>query len=194
MRAAGLQPGHVPAALRRRQDAGRVQQRHRDQPLDERRRDVHRRHDQRARAAGDARRRQPRPTSSGSGPRSTPAGASRCPTTTARYGNDETTGFSDVSLSGSRNGTDFATDARDDGSMPPPTQFEGDVLRRLQRAQRRRRGPPVLDGHARSGPVRLPRLGRQRDAAAERLHGRRRPRGGRQRPEHLHPGARDPAA
>ena len=29
LRAAGLQPGHVPAALRRRQDAGRVQQRHR---------------------------------------------------------------------------------------------------------------------------------------------------------------------
>ena len=32
LRPAGLQPRHVPAALRRRQDGGRVQQRHRDQP------------------------------------------------------------------------------------------------------------------------------------------------------------------
>jgi hypothetical protein len=41
------------------------------------------------------------------------------------YGDDETTGFSDVSLSGSRNGSDFATRRVTSSSMPPPTQFEG---------------------------------------------------------------------
>ena len=41
------------------------------------------------------------------------------------YGSDETTGFSDISLSGSRNGTDFATTRVTSASMPPPTQFEG---------------------------------------------------------------------
>jgi hypothetical protein len=41
------------------------------------------------------------------------------------YGNDETTGFSDVSLSGSSNGSDFATTRVTTASMPPPTQFEG---------------------------------------------------------------------
>jgi hypothetical protein len=41
------------------------------------------------------------------------------------YGSDETTGFSDISLSGSRNGTTFATTRVTSGSMPPPTQFEG---------------------------------------------------------------------
>jgi hypothetical protein len=39
------------------------------------------------------------------------------------YGDDEATGFSDVSLSGSRNGTDFATTRVTTSSMPPPTQF-----------------------------------------------------------------------
>ncbi|MEO8687627.1 MAG: exo-alpha-sialidase [Solirubrobacteraceae bacterium] len=41
------------------------------------------------------------------------------------YGDDETTGFSDISLSGSRNTTDFATTRVTTSSMPPPTQFEG---------------------------------------------------------------------
>jgi hypothetical protein len=41
------------------------------------------------------------------------------------YGDDETTGFSDVSLSGSRNGRRFATARVTTSSMPPPTQFEG---------------------------------------------------------------------
>jgi hypothetical protein len=41
------------------------------------------------------------------------------------YGDDETTGFSDISLSGSRNGSDFATVRVTSASMPPPTQFEG---------------------------------------------------------------------
>ena len=40
------------------------------------------------------------------------------------YGSDETTGFSDMSLSGSRNGTDFATTRVTTASMPPPTQFD----------------------------------------------------------------------
>jgi hypothetical protein len=39
------------------------------------------------------------------------------------YGSDETTGFSDVSLSGSRNGSSFAVTRVTTGSMPPPTQF-----------------------------------------------------------------------
>jgi hypothetical protein len=41
------------------------------------------------------------------------------------YGDDETTGFSDISLSGSRNGSDFDTTRVTSSSMPPPTQFEG---------------------------------------------------------------------
>jgi hypothetical protein len=41
------------------------------------------------------------------------------------YGDDETTGFSDVSLSGSRNGSDFETTRVTSSSMPPPTQFAG---------------------------------------------------------------------
>jgi hypothetical protein len=41
------------------------------------------------------------------------------------YGNDELTGFSDVSLSGSRNASDFATVRVTTGSMPPPTEFAG---------------------------------------------------------------------
>jgi hypothetical protein len=42
-----------------------------------------------------------------------------------RYGSDETTGYSDVSLSGSDNLTKFATVRVTSGSMPPPTQFMG---------------------------------------------------------------------
>ena len=41
------------------------------------------------------------------------------------YGNDERTGFSDYSLSGSRNGSDFATVRVTTASMPPPTEFAG---------------------------------------------------------------------
>ena len=41
------------------------------------------------------------------------------------YGNSETTGFSDISLSGSRNGEDFATRRVTTASMPPSTQFDG---------------------------------------------------------------------
>ena len=41
------------------------------------------------------------------------------------YGTDETTGFSDVSLSGSRNGEDFATRRVTTASMAPASQFAG---------------------------------------------------------------------
>jgi hypothetical protein len=41
------------------------------------------------------------------------------------YGDDQTTGFSDVSLSGSRNGENFATRRVTTASMPPATQFDG---------------------------------------------------------------------
>ena len=110
------------------------------------------------------------------------------------YGDDETTGFSDISLSGSRNGSDFDTTRVTSSSMPPPTQFEGQFFGDYSGLSAARRGASVLDGHARSGPVRLSRLGRQRDAAAECLHGGLRPRRGGQRSEHLHPGAGHPAA
>jgi hypothetical protein len=42
-----------------------------------------------------------------------------------QYGDDETTGFSDVSLSGSGDLTRFGVQRVTSGSMPPPTQFEG---------------------------------------------------------------------
>ena len=41
------------------------------------------------------------------------------------YGNDETTGFSDVSLSGTRDGSTFGTTRVTTASMPPATQFAG---------------------------------------------------------------------
>jgi hypothetical protein len=41
------------------------------------------------------------------------------------YGDAETTGFSDLSLSGSRDGSTFAVTRVTTGSMPPPTQFGG---------------------------------------------------------------------
>jgi hypothetical protein len=42
-----------------------------------------------------------------------------------QYGSDETTGFSDVSLSGSGDLTNFVVDRVTSSSMPPPTQFSG---------------------------------------------------------------------
>jgi hypothetical protein len=42
-----------------------------------------------------------------------------------QYGTDEATGFSDVSLSGSTNTTDFGIKRVTSSSMPPPTQFDG---------------------------------------------------------------------
>ena len=42
-----------------------------------------------------------------------------------QFGNAELTGFSDFSLSGSRNLTSFATTRVTTSSMPPPTQFSG---------------------------------------------------------------------
>ena len=41
------------------------------------------------------------------------------------YGSDEQTGFSDISLSGTRNASDFATVRVTTASMPPPTEFAG---------------------------------------------------------------------
>jgi hypothetical protein len=41
------------------------------------------------------------------------------------YGSDEQTGFSDLSLSGTRDGSSFATTRVTTGSMPPETQFGG---------------------------------------------------------------------
>ena len=41
------------------------------------------------------------------------------------YGSDEQTGFSDISLSGTRNGSDFATTRVTTASMPPPSEFAG---------------------------------------------------------------------
>jgi len=42
-----------------------------------------------------------------------------------QYGNDETNGFSDFSLSGSRDLTSFGTKRVTSSSMPPPTEFSG---------------------------------------------------------------------
>ncbi len=42
-----------------------------------------------------------------------------------QYGTDETTGYSDVSLSGSGDLTHFGVQRVTNGSMPPPTQFSG---------------------------------------------------------------------
>jgi hypothetical protein len=42
-----------------------------------------------------------------------------------RYGNDENTGFSDITVSQSRSLTAFGHDRATSSSMPPPTQFDG---------------------------------------------------------------------
>ena len=169
LRPAGLQPGHVPGALHGRQDRRRLQQRHPDQPLDQRRKDVHR---------------QLRPT------------CARCPP--ARDGDNAADQFWQWAAFDPRAGSrsplrprlrqrradrllrrqpvgharrlDFGTTRVTTALDAAADAVRGRVLRRLQRPQRRRRRPPGLDGHARPGPVRLPRLRRQRHPAAERLH------------------------
>ena len=42
-----------------------------------------------------------------------------------QYGTDEATGYSDVSVSGSKNLTDYGVQRATSSSMPPPTQFDG---------------------------------------------------------------------
>ena len=42
-----------------------------------------------------------------------------------QYGTDETTGFSDVSLSGSKDLANYGVKRATSSSMPPPTQFDG---------------------------------------------------------------------
>lgn len=42
-----------------------------------------------------------------------------------QYGDDEATGYSDVTISGSRNLADFGVQRVTSGSMPPPTEFSG---------------------------------------------------------------------
>jgi hypothetical protein len=63
------------------------------------------------------------------------------------YGDAETTGFSDVSLSGSRDGSHFATTRVTSGSMPPPTQFAGAFFGDYSAltADRRRAHPVWMD-------------------------------------------------
>ena len=157
--------------------AGRVQQRHPDQPLDQRRRSRSpaASTDVRELPAGARRRRARRPVLAVGGVR--PAGAgSPSRTTTAPTATTRRPASRTSACPGRRNGSDFGTKRVTTSSMPPATQFEGAFFGDYSGAERRRRGAPGLDGHARSGPVRLPRLGRQRDPAAERLH-----RGGSQR-------------
>lgn len=45
-----------------------------------------------------------------------------------QYGNDETTGFMDVSVSGSEDTTGFGVERATSSSMPPPTQFAGNFF------------------------------------------------------------------
>jgi hypothetical protein len=63
------------------------------------------------------------------------------------YGNAETTGFSDMSLSGSRDGSRFAATRVTSGSMPPPTQFAGAFFGDYSAltADRRRAHPVWMD-------------------------------------------------
>lgn len=59
------------------------------------------------------------------------------------YGDDETTGFSDVSLSGSRDGSTFAVTRVTTGSMPPPTQLGGGFFGDYSGLTADRRAHPV---------------------------------------------------
>ena len=173
MRAAGLQPRHRSS---RSTTASRRRARATTTSCSAARRTAARRSradDQRPRAAVRARQRSRRATSSGSGRRSTtrqPRGLLLRPRLRQRRA-DRVLRHQPV---GQRQRPRLRDQAGDDRSMPPRDAVRGRVLRRLQRAERRRRGPPDLDGHARSGPVRVPRLGGQRHPAAEPLHGARR--------------------
>ena len=59
------------------------------------------------------------------------------------YGDDETTGFSDVSLSGSRDARSFAVTRVTTGSMPPPTQLGGGFFGDYTALTADRRAHPV---------------------------------------------------
>ena len=98
-----------------------------------------------------------RPTSSGSGRRSPRHGKLAVSYYDRQYGNDETTG-SRTSASPARSDLDGVRRQTrvTSSSMPPPTQFGGSSSATTP-GSRRREGPPDLDGHARPGPVPLPR-------------------------------------
>jgi hypothetical protein len=55
----------------------------------------------------------------------TPKGVLAVSSFDRQYGNDENTGFSDISLSGSKDARNFDTSRTTSSSMPPPTQFAG---------------------------------------------------------------------
>ena len=57
-----------------------------------------------------------------------------------QYGNDETTGYSDISISGTKDFSRFGVKRATSSSMPPPTQFSG-TFGRLRGACRRRIKP-----------------------------------------------------
>ena len=131
--------------------AGRVQQRHPDQPLDQRRQGVHRRHDRRARAAGGTRGDDRVPTSSGSGPRSTRAAGWPCRTTTAPTATTRRPGSRTSACRARATAATSPPRASRRPRWPPATQFERPVLRRLQRAERRTT-PRIRSGWTRAIP------------------------------------------
>jgi hypothetical protein len=98
-----------------------------------------------------------RPTSGGSGSPAPKTASWRRRTMTARTGDDETTGCSDVSLWRSGDLAHVAVQRRTSTPMPPPTPCGGIFFRRLHVPDRGRQRPSAVDrdGHARSRAVPL---------------------------------------
>ena len=112
--------------IHRGQDAGSVQQQDPAERVHRRRRFVHRRHDGSAdRGARDAVARAERDRPVLAVGAFTRDGKLAVDYYDRQYGNDETTGSSDFSLSGSDDLTNFGQVRVTSSSMPAPTQFEG---------------------------------------------------------------------
>ncbi len=95
-----------------------------------------------------------------------------------QYGSDETTGFSDLSLSGSRDLTRFGTDRVTTSSMPPPTQFPGPNGGQFYGdytglTVTNERGTPGVERHPRRGRVSLPGQRHRTGQSAAVVHGDR---------------------
>ncbi len=87
-----------------------------------------------------------------------------------QYGNAELTGYSDFSLSGSRNITSFATTRVTTSSMPPPTQFSGQFWGDYTGlAAWTGTAPPGLVRHADAGGLHVSRF-RHGDHGPESVH------------------------
>ena len=105
-----------------------------------------------------------------------------------QYGDDEITGFSDYSVSGSDDLRDFGFVRATSSSMPPPTQFSGTFFGDYAGLSAYdNKAHPLLARHAQPGADPVPRR-RHADITAQSLHDDRDQRQRRERPGYFHNG------